>query len=406
MKLQLKNRYKKVNKFLKGNVALLVFVALILGIIGGKNIDKLNLDFTMSTTRVSPRESLNPEELKRALEKKDFTFINVHTPYDGEISGTDLFLEHDLLKTNREKLPEDRSLKIVLYCRSGNMSAEAIQTLKSMGYTDVSHLDGGMKAWKKAGYEVLDLSKLPDNVVPEDGVELPVSWGNVGSELVRLGAIDLEEFEKVMDLTEGQRQILVDGSDDKIQIDSKNSRFVVNMLWALGLAQKSKVYDDGPLGAEHKDSVGNFASTGGWTLAKGDALNYFNKHDLIPLSNEQQSKVFEIADNVYRPCCGNNTAFPDCNHGMAALAAIELMVSSGISEDEIYKNLLVLNSYWFPDTYLAFATYMARRGINWEDVDAKLALSQEYSSSKGAAELYEKAGPLPFGSNIVGSCGA
>ena len=37
--------------------------------------------------------------------------------------------------------------------------------------------------------------------------------------------------------------------------------------------------------------------------------------------------VEEIAGNIYRPCCGNSTAFPDCNHGMAMLGLIELMVS-------------------------------------------------------------------------------
>jgi hypothetical protein len=49
--------------------------------------------------------------------------------------------------------------------------------------------------------------------------------------------------------------------------------------------------------------------------------------DLIKLTPEQQKKVGEIAQNVYRPS-GNSTWFPDCNHGMAALAAIELMVAA------------------------------------------------------------------------------
>lgn len=406
MKLPLKIRYKKFKRFVQEYAVLLVFFALALGMYLGSNLDNLSFAFLTPSTRVSASETLSPKELNKALKDKDFTFINVHSPYDGEIAGTDLFLEHDLLKTNSAKLPEDKSSRIVLYCKSGNMSAQAIESLKNLGYTNVSHLSGGMKAWQKAGFEMLNLSKLPEEVIPEAGVDLPVSWGNVGPELIRLGIIDLVKFEETMDLTDEQKQVLTQGSDVSIQINSENSRFVVNMLWALGLAQKSKVYDEGPFGTEYKGETGNFASTGGWSLAKGDAVNYLNRFDIIPLTDEQQTHVYEIASNVYRPCCGNNTAFPDCNHGMAALSAIELMVSAGISEDEIYRNLLVLNSYWFSDTYMALATHMARQGISWKDVDAKLALSQVYSSAQGAAELYEKVGPLPYSNSAGGSCGA
>lgn len=407
MTFQLKNKYKKVKKFLKNNSILLMVVLFALGFLGGAISEKLgvNLKFPVKNI-VSSKESLSPKELKNAISNKDFVFINVHSPYEGEIAGTDLFIEHDLIKTNKDKLPEDKNAKIVLYCKSGNMSAQALQTLKSMGYTNVFHLAGGMEKWKRAGYELLDLSKLPEQVIPENGVNLPIKWADIGPKLIKLGVIDSDEFKNATQLTDEEAQILENGSEDKIRIDNNNSRFVVNLLWALGLAQKSKVYDEGPLGVEYKDQKGDFASTGGWTLAKGDAVNYLNKYNLIPLTQDQQSEVFEIANNVYRPCCGNNTAFPDCNHGMAALAAIELMVSEGIGKEDIYKNLLTLNSYWFPDTYLALAAYMARQGIEWKDVDAKLALSEEFSSSQGASELYEKVGPLPFQDNLGGSCGA
>lgn len=402
-----KNKIKKILKSTESKKFALFSLLIILGFILGTNVGKIEkLSFSFLSQQIKVADRISAKELKEVLDNKDFTFINVHTPYDGEIGQTDMFLEHDSLMANKDKLPQDKTASIVLYCRSGNMSAQALNTLKDMGYTNVRHLAGGMKAWQKAGYEVLDLSKLPDEVIPEKGVELPVSWGNIGPELIRIGVIDLAEFEKVMNLTQEQEKILKEGSGAPIKITRENSRFVVNMLWALGLAQKSKVYDEGPMGTKYKDKAGNFASTGGWSLAKGDAVNYLNRYDLISLTSKQQDRVYEIADNVYRPCCGNNTAFPDCNHGMAALSAIELMVSAGISEEEIYKNLLTLNSYWFSDTYLTLATHFARQGILWSGVDAKSALGQEYSSSKGAGELYKKVGPLPYGGQAGGSCGA
>lgn len=40
--------------------------------------------------------------------------------------------------------------KIVLYCRSGNRSALALKTMLDLGFTDVRHLDGGIRAWVEA----------------------------------------------------------------------------------------------------------------------------------------------------------------------------------------------------------------------------------------------------------------
>ena len=48
----------------------------------------------------------------------------------------------------------DKSKRIILQCASGGRSALATQTLKKMGYTNVAHLDGGLKAWKEAGLPV------------------------------------------------------------------------------------------------------------------------------------------------------------------------------------------------------------------------------------------------------------
>lgn len=259
---------------------------------------------------------------------------------------------------------------------------------------------------KKSEKEKAELQKLADAVLPKEGFTLAFSWGNMGPNLIKSGVIDETKFVSALNLTDEQKEILTKGKDTPVKIDAANGQFVVDMLWALGLAQKSIVYDEGPLGKEYKSEQGNFASTGGWTLAKGDAVKYLNKSDLIPLTDEQQARVGEIAKNVYRPCCGNPTWFPDCNHGMAALAAIELMVSQDLPDEEIYNNVLKLNSFWFPDTYLTTAVYFSRQGTAWDKVDAKEVLGLTYSSGQGAADIAKKVGPLPFNEVIGGSCGA
>ena len=93
-------------------------------------------------------------ELQTMLASKDFTFVNVHIPFEGNIAKTDLSIAYDQIDQNLDKLPSDKNAKIALYCRSGRMSAIAATTLVGLGYTNVWNLSGGMAAWEQAGLSI------------------------------------------------------------------------------------------------------------------------------------------------------------------------------------------------------------------------------------------------------------
>ncbi len=254
------------------------------------------------------------------------------------------------------------------------------------------------------------VESLADAVIPASGYTVNIKWGDIGKKLVASGAIDLAKFQENYKDPQYQELLkyLTADQDQGITITQQNSYFWINTLWALGLVQKSDVLDKGVMGTQYKKEVGNFASTGGWTLGAKPATKLYSSAQIIPLTSEQNQMVTKIAENIYRPCCGNSTAFPDCNHGMAMLALIELMVSQGYSETEIYQAGLAFNSYWFGQTYMDLAYYFkTKENLDWKNVDPKRALSAEFSSAQGYQAIKKQIeGVAPQKPSTGGGCGA
>lgn len=263
-----------------------------------------------------------------------------------------------------------------------------------------------IKAFKKSGITV---ESLAEKVIPDGGYTVNLNWGDTGKKLVESGAIDLQKYkdnygdEKYVELM----TFITDTKNEGVTVNAENSYFWVNTLWAMGLVQKSDVLEKGIMGTEYKDDIGSFASTGGWTLGAKDAVTLYSSTNIVELSPGQQQRVAEIAENIYRPCCGNSTAFPDCNHGMAILGLVELMVAQGSTDAEIYEASLAFNSYWFPQTYADLAYYFeTKQDTSWEDIEPKTVLGQAYSSGQGYARIKQEIGNIPGLQTGGGSCGA
>ncbi len=234
--------------------------------------------------------------------------------------------------------------------------------------------------------------KLAAALLPEDGVTLDVRWGDIPRRLVEEGVIDLEKFRPAAQragspLTPDQLGLLADGSDDPIKFDPANAYFLLDVLWALGLANDNTVLTQGPMAERGWDQAGGYAGTGGWTIGVEPGPDYLAALDLISLTPQQQAVVDEVAYNSYRPCCGNMTAFPDCNHGMAALGLTELMASQGASADVIFQALKDVSPFWFPQQYYQLALFFESQGQEWDDVDSRLVMGKDYSSAGGFKQV-------------------
>ncbi|MCC6803568.1 MAG: rhodanese-like domain-containing protein [Anaerolineae bacterium] len=101
--------------------------------------------------------TLTIDELANVLanEANAYTIVNVHIPHEGEIDGTDLRIAYNDIDALMTALP-DKNVPIIVYCRSGNMSAQATTVLVERGYSQVYDVPGGMIAWEASGRQIVD----------------------------------------------------------------------------------------------------------------------------------------------------------------------------------------------------------------------------------------------------------
>lgn len=101
-------------------------------------------------------QTLTMDEFASILESQSdqYTVVNVHIPYEGEIEGTDEQIPYNDVSALMTALP-DKDAPIILYCRSGRMSEIASQALIEQGYTQVWDVPGVMIAWEQSGRTIL-----------------------------------------------------------------------------------------------------------------------------------------------------------------------------------------------------------------------------------------------------------
>ena len=132
-----------------------VILTLLLLIIAG-GIIQLSLTNLGSGVVTGSIERLSPSEFEKVIQNEGVFLLNVHTPYQGQIDGTDEIIEDwENIEKYMDKLPKDTSIPIAVYCRSGRMSEAVAEDLKEMGYQKIYDLDGGMNAWEESGGKII-----------------------------------------------------------------------------------------------------------------------------------------------------------------------------------------------------------------------------------------------------------
>ncbi len=235
-------------------------------------------------------------------------------------------------------------------------------------------------------------------VIPDKGFQSKIRLGDSIMKLAENGVINAPKFEDIYKdrggFPDGLRNVLTASINQPILLTKENANFYVNLLWPIGLANHMETNKQSPVNGK---SLFNFASTGGWNLGKeknGGA--YFNKLNIVSLTPAQEALVIKIAQNSYRPCCNNSTFFQDCNHGSALLGLLQLGASQGLSEDELWREALAFNSFWFSQSYIYNALYFkAVKGLDWDKVDPKVVMGKDFSSGSGSGNIQAEIAKIP-----------
>lgn len=152
LKVSDRNQFVDMMASLNMNLPTHLTEALRTNLSGGKTVDQLLAEANakvsfMSMEEVNSRiQADNPDILVLDVREED-AFTDAHIP--GAIHIPRGQLE---LRVNRD-LP-DPTRRIVVYCEFGKISTLAAATLRDMGFGRAVALDGGMEAWREAGYDV------------------------------------------------------------------------------------------------------------------------------------------------------------------------------------------------------------------------------------------------------------
>jgi len=84
--------------------------------------------------------------------KKRPTIIDIRTLGEFKAGHLESAIHIDFLKEDFpdaiRKLPRDKPY--LVHCQSGGRSSNSLKLWKTLGFTEIYHLDGGFLAWKKA----------------------------------------------------------------------------------------------------------------------------------------------------------------------------------------------------------------------------------------------------------------
>jgi len=103
--------------------------------------------------RISPMKEAGTLDVTQLINRQNAVVVDVREPneYEGGRLPNAVHIPLSQLGARGAELGKVTTRPIVAYCSRGQRSRMAGSTLVKLGFTDIYHLSGGLRAWKDAG---------------------------------------------------------------------------------------------------------------------------------------------------------------------------------------------------------------------------------------------------------------
>jgi rhodanese-related sulfurtransferase len=103
------------------------------------------------STSQSSTKNVTVEEANKLLsDNKDLVVLDVRTEEEyksGHLKNA-ILMPHDQIMSRKAEVEKYTDKPVLVYCRTGNRSSVAVQTLEKLGFKNIYHMNEGITAWK------------------------------------------------------------------------------------------------------------------------------------------------------------------------------------------------------------------------------------------------------------------
>ena len=108
---------------------------------------------------------IDVQHLKGLIDRQAVELIDVREADEFASERIDGAILVPLSKFDYQQIPKDSEKQVVLYCRSGNRSHRTAEKLLDAGYAEVTHLKGGIMAWRSQGMPIKANKNAPISIM-------------------------------------------------------------------------------------------------------------------------------------------------------------------------------------------------------------------------------------------------
>ena len=139
---------------MKTNWIFLLLLTLVLAACGGSDTAAPVAEQGAESAALDLAPEVDVHTVAQVKDRDDVYLLDVREQWEydeGHIPGVTL-LPLGEVPTRMSQIPTDKA--VIVTCRAGNRSGQAVDFLRQNGFDNVHNMQGGIVAWEQAGYEV------------------------------------------------------------------------------------------------------------------------------------------------------------------------------------------------------------------------------------------------------------